>query len=212
MQRRLLLAGALMLLVGCGRSSPPEPTKIGKANDLASGAGEKGEDKAGDKDKADPDAWARVRAKELVASLAAGDPLWTKVTPEPQEKIISPCAAPDFVKIKEGGAGASTHRKGEMFLTFVRNGAADPYRTHAAMPDGAALIKRTFLPRKKGADDGEITAYFLMVKAAGKNPTGGDWIYATTDGQGAPLEAGPLKACAECHQTQAANDWIFGPR
>lgn len=194
------LAAALSLC-GCGRSSQPEPSKIGKPSDPV----------VADASAKDPFAWARVRTQELVASLAAGDPLWIRVTAEPQEKIVTPCAAADFVK-KEGGALPSTHRKGEMFLTFVRNGAADPYRTHAKMPDGAVLVKRTFVPRAKGADDGEITAYFLMFKAAGKNPEGGDWIYATTAGDGTPLEVGTMKSCAQCHQTQASNDWIFGPK
>ena len=202
MRRRLPFAIALILVPACGRSSSPEPTKIGKVADPASTATATAKD---------PDAWARVRAQELVASLAKTDPLWTKVTPDPQEKIVSPCAAPDFAK-KIGGAEPATHRKGEMFLTFVRDGAADPYRTHEPMPDGAALVKRTFMPREKGADDGEITAYFLMFKAKGKNPSGGDWIYATTDRDGTPLEVGTMKACAECHQTQAAHDWVFGPK
>ena len=202
--RRFALSLTLAL-AACGRSQR-EPNEIGKTNDPIANAAPNAAESVDD-----PDAWARAKTKELVASLAAGDPLWTQVTAAPQEKIVTPCAAPDFAK-KVGAAEPASHRKGEMFLTFVRNGAADPYREHGTMPDGAALVKRTFVPKAKGADDGEITAYFLMFKAEGKNPGGGDWIYATTTGDGTPLEVGTMKSCAECHQTQAAHDWVFGPR
>jgi hypothetical protein len=194
---------ATLALVACSRPSSPDTSKIGKPSDPVVVEGQNEKD--------DPFAWARVRTKQLVASLAAGDALWTRVTPEPQEKIVTPCAAADFAK-KDGVAQPSTHRKGEMFLTFVRNGAADPYRTHGPMPDGAALVKRTFLPKTKGADEGEITAYFLMFKAQGKNPDGGDWIWATTTGDGTPLEVGTMASCADCHRTQAPHDWVFGPK
>src|SRR5438309_271548 len=142
MRRRGPIVFAALALAACSRPSPPDTTKIGKPSDPVA---------EGPHAKDDPFAWARVRTKELVASLAGNDPLWTRVTLEPQEKIVTPCAAPDFAK-KNDVAQPSTHRKGEMFLTFVRNGAADPYRTHGPMPDGAALVKRTFLPKTNGAD------------------------------------------------------------
>jgi hypothetical protein len=59
-------------------------------------------------------------------------------------------------------------------------------------------------------DEGTLTAFFVMEKAAGRNPSGGDWLYATTKPDGTVLRAGPLPDCMACHEKRREQGYLYG--
>jgi len=103
--------------------------------------------------------------------------------------------------------GSHPEHVGEMFHLFMPSNT-DAFAQGKPMPDGAVIVKRSFKGAVESIDNG-TTAYFIMYKRAGQNPTGGDWLYATTEPDGDVIRSGALADCAGCHNNQAASDYLF---
>jgi hypothetical protein len=133
----------------------------------------------------------------IAEQLVKRHPSWTQVTALalPKNEL---CAAPFPVLANH----PSTHRDKEFFHSYVDVGLIQ-YKSGKALPDNSAIIKRSF------NDAAVTTAYFVMQKQLGSNPTGGDWLYATVGVDGKTIRAGALADCAGCHDKQAAQDYLF---
>ena len=144
------------------------------------------------------DARAPLTNAELsAAALASKD--WPQITRSALNKneLCAPAApAP--------ATGSHPDHIGEQFHLYMREGNA-AYAEGRAMPEGAMIVKRSF----SAADATATTAYFLMYKRAGQNPSGGDWLYATTQASGEVIRAGALADCAGCHDKQREQDFLF---
>ncbi|HPH67397.1 MAG TPA: cytochrome P460 family protein [Kofleriaceae bacterium] len=103
--------------------------------------------------------------------------------------------------------GSHPEHVGEMFHLFMPSNT-DAFIQGKPMPDGAVIVKRSFKGAVESIDNG-TTAYFIMYKRTGQNPTGGDWLYATTEPDGDVIRSGALADCAGCHNHQAASDYLF---
>ncbi len=138
-------------------------------------------------------------ALQRASTLLKEEASWQLAWEIPRDKI-APCAAmaPSFEEPPE-----STHKKGEKFFTYLPKGV-EAYRAGLVMPVGSAVVKRTFLPGTN-----QTTGYFFMLKEAGSNPDGGDWLYATMTAAGEPIRGGRLSSCMKCHKKMSSNDYLF---
>ena len=74
-----------------------------------------------------------------------------------------------------------------------------------AAPDGGIAVKEVY----SAPDDTSPVALTVMQKAAGYDPAGGDWFWATYSMDGAVQSAGAVAMCSGCHSA-AATDFVFG--
>lgn len=141
-------------------------------------------------------------SNDEIKTLALASRDWTRITPSALAKneLCAP-AGPMAVK------GSHPDHVGEMFHLYMPANV-DAFTQGKPMAEGAVVVKRSFKGAIESIDTG-TTAYFIMYKRAGQNPTGGDWLYATTKPDGDVIRSGALADCAGCHDKQAAADYLF---
>ncbi|MBL4635057.1 MAG: hypothetical protein JKY56_14380 [Kofleriaceae bacterium] len=191
------LVGVLILgvfLSGCGNGNEPAP-RPGAASADSPPVLIVDEDRAAPQTESVQDL-----AASRTQSTMGRESEWAKVSEFARDKI-APCAA--AVPSGPRGAPESTHREGEKYYTYVSSGLEE-YQGGVALKPGAAVIKRTFT-----VSDNKTTGYFLMMKEQGANPSGGDWLYATTSAEGKLIRAGVLEDCESCHKKRSAFDYLF---
>ncbi len=189
-----MIAGVFLLGCGSGNEPAPRPgAAVSTESSLAQPVVE--EDTAAPLTPA-----AQDLAKARMQTIMETEAQWAKVSEFARDKI-APCAA----AIPNGALGApdSTHREGEKYYTYVSSGL-EQYQAGTSLENGSAVIKRTFTP-----SDNNTTGYFLMMKERGANPSGGDWLYATTSAEGKLIRAGVLSDCESCHKKRSAFDYLF---
>jgi hypothetical protein len=156
---------------------------------------------AGESAPPDADASALAEESRVLAILASG-----AYKTSPAFRAVSTAGYPSAI------AGSPTIR------VWV---SADAYDAYAAIaPDvtgGGAVLPRGATIVREVAGDGGVAKITAMTKGVvGQNPTLGDYWFAATDAVGTPLVdngvplVGNLAACAGCHLTRPADDYLFG--
>ncbi len=192
----VLTIAAALASASCTRSEPPpraSPANVPPPPSVA--------------ERVDGPEPARIRA------LVLDSHTWNRATRTALQKLAD-CRA---VSERED----STHRKGEKFHLYVKGERQQmiAYQDGKPLAPGTVIVKRTFTPRRidggvvmgmTAEEDGDLTAFFLMENVAGKNPAGGDWLYATTRPDGTVLRAGALADCMACHEKRREQGFLFG--
>jgi hypothetical protein len=203
--RAVVIVAALGSL-SCTRAEPPRPDPA-TAHAEPSVAASASAASAAPVDEADA-----VRIKAMVLE----SPKWNRATRTAFQKIAD-CRA---IFERED----STHRHGEKFHIYIKGDRDRMVAYQDGKPlglgDGTVIVKRTFVPHAldggvvvmgtSAEDEGTLTAFFVMEKAKGRNPNGGDWLYATTKPDGTVLRAGLLPDCMACHEKRREQGYLYG--
>jgi hypothetical protein len=96
---------------------------------------------------------------------------------------------------------------GALLTTYLSPSAYEAVTGMAgSMPDGAIIVKENYMP------DSTLAAVTVIYKSQGYNPAHDDWFWLKRLPDGTVEVQGRGTSCIACHQSQAANDYLFtGP-
>jgi len=101
-------------------------------------------------------------------------------------------------------------------LIYMNEPAARAFSTgSAAYPEGAVIVKRKrihdYVDRKSGKSmrSAENGVGGMVKRAAGFDPTHGDWEYFYFEDV-TKIEAGRIDSCIRCHEGAKDKDYVFG--
>jgi hypothetical protein len=97
-----------------------------------------------------------------------------------------------------------TEPHGMLLTTYLNEAAFEALMNEAGeMPSGAIIVKENYTP------GGTLDAVTTMYKVEGYNPDHNDWFWVKQSPTGVVDVEGRVEGCPNCHQAQAANDYIY---
>ena len=140
----------------------------------------------------------------IVDTRAVGVPVIRKNSAGTVVIDLGPAGAPDFPPKEH-----DTHEGPVFGIVYANEAAREPLANEGRtkFPAGSMIVRE----KLARADDAQPELVAVMIKrAAGFNPSGGDWEFITIDGGLTKVRERQKKgSCLECHSSQADRDFVF---